>query len=101
MFKVILLPLARNDIKVASDWYNGRQKGLGQRFARHVREAVAFIKQNPRTFEIRYDNVRTAVLNVFPFMIHYQLDEKKQLVIISAVFHTSQNPDIWKKRQIQ
>lgn len=39
-----------------------------------------------------------AVLNIFPFMIHYEVAEKNKIVIISAVLHTSRNPDIWDER---
>ncbi len=40
--------------------------------------------------------VRTAVLDVFPFMIHYIIDETQKSIIITAALHTSRNPDIWK-----
>jgi plasmid stabilization system protein ParE len=63
-----------------------------------VREKVQYIKQNPKASPVRYDDVRTAVLDVFPFMIHYTIEEQNNKVIISAVFHTSLDPDSWKKR---
>jgi hypothetical protein len=31
MYKLLILPLAKNDIKEAAIWYNSRQKGLGKR----------------------------------------------------------------------
>ncbi|MCD4681595.1 MAG: type II toxin-antitoxin system RelE/ParE family toxin [Bacteroidales bacterium] len=62
-----------------------------------VREKVQFLQRNPKAHNIRYENVRTAVLNVFPFMIHYSIDEKNQIVVVLAVLHTSRNPDIWGK----
>jgi hypothetical protein len=39
--------------------------------------------------------VRTAVLDVFPFMIHYLIDEPGKKIVIIAVLHTSRNPEIW------
>ncbi len=98
MYKAIILPLAKQDITEAALWYNKKQKGLGKRFTAHVRETVYYIKQNPEAFNVRYDKVRTAILNVFPFMIHYTVDEKNKIVVIAAVLHTSRNPDIWKKK---
>lgn len=98
MYKSIILPLAKEDIREAALWYNKKSKGLGKRFTSEVREKVRFIKQNPKAFNIRYDNVRTAVLNVFPFMIHYAIDETNITIVVSAVFHTSRNPKIWDKR---
>ena len=38
------------------------------------------------------------VLKVFPFMIHYTVDEDNKTVIVSAVLHTSRDPQEWKKR---
>ncbi len=98
MYKAIILPLAKQDIKEAAHWYNERQPGLGRRFIQHVRQKVNFIRQNPKAVAIRYDDVRTAVLDVFPYMVHFVLDEENKLVIVSAVLSTHQNPNVWKER---
>jgi plasmid stabilization system protein ParE len=98
MYKSIILPLAIEDIREAAKWYNKQKKGLGKRFTAEVREKVHFIRQNPKASNIRYDDVRTAVLNLFPFMVHFTIDEKNKTIIISAVLHTSRNPELWKNR---
>lgn len=98
MYKVQLLPSAKLDIKQSADWYNEQQKGLGKRFTSTVRSNVKSIQQNPRTFSIRYDQTHTALVDVFPFMIHYIINEEKQLIIISNVLHTSRNPKNWSNR---
>ena len=98
MHKSIILPLAKEDIREAAQWYNKQRPGLGKRFTNEVRESVQFIKQNPTACNIRYDQVRTTVLIVFPFMIHYTIDEDNKTVIISAVLHTSRDPLEWEKR---
>jgi plasmid stabilization system protein ParE len=98
MYKAVILPLAKQDIKEAARWYNDRQAGLGKRFAEHVRQKVRFIRQNPKAVAIRYDETRTAVLDVFPYMIHFTIKEENKLIIISAVLSTHQNPDDWKDR---
>lgn len=97
-YKVVILPLAKNDIKQAVDWYQQKQNKLGRRFAAEVRKKVNFIQKNPKATAVRYKNVRTALLDKFPFLIHYIVDEKGKTIIIAAVFHTSLNPDIWGKR---
>jgi plasmid stabilization system protein ParE len=98
MYKAIILNFAKEDIREAAIWYNKHQDNLGKRFTTEVRSKVNFIRQNPRSSNIRYDGVRTAVLNVFPFMIHYLVDEKNKTIIISAVLHTSRDPKIWDER---
>ncbi len=99
MHKAILLPLAKEDIKEAATWYNSKQKGLGKQFTQEIRSKVLLIRQNPEISAVRYDDVRTTVLDVFPFMIHYTVIDEEQTIIISAVFHTSLNPDRWKARK--
>ena len=98
MYKSIILPPAQEDIREAALWYDEKQKGLGKRFISQVREKVHFIKQNPQTGSLRYDNVRTMVLNVFPFMMHYTINENSETIIVSAVLHTSRNPETWRDR---
>jgi plasmid stabilization system protein ParE len=98
MYKSLILPLAKEDIRDAARWYNEQSQGLEKRFTGEVRDSVRFIKKNPSACNVRYDKVRTAVLKVFPFMIHYTIDEGKKTVIISAVLHTSKDPIEWKKR---
>jgi hypothetical protein len=98
MYKAIILPLAKLDISEAASWYNSKQKGLGKRFTNEVRSKVFFIRKNPKAVAIRYDDSRCAVLDVFPFMVHYTIDELNKTIIVAAVFHTSLNPEQWKKR---
>jgi plasmid stabilization system protein ParE len=98
MYKSIILPLAKQDIKETARWYNERQSGLGKQFTQHVREKVRFIRQNPKAVAIRYDFIRTAVLDIFPYMVHFSVNDANQLVIISAVLSTHRNPEMWEER---
>jgi len=74
------------------------QNELGKKFTAEVRKKVKFIRKNSKATAIRYKNVRTALLDKFPFLIHYVVDDANKTIIIAAVFHTSLNPDIWDKR---
>lgn len=98
MHRSIILPLAKEDIREAERWYNKQSPGLGKKFTAEVRESVRFIRQNPTACNIRYDKVRTVVLKVFPFMIHYTINEASKSVVISAVLHTSRDPKEWENR---
>jgi plasmid stabilization system protein ParE len=98
MHKVVILPLAKQDIIDAAVWYNSKQNGLGKRFTQQIRAKVRFIRENPTAYAVRYNNVRCSILDIFPFMIHYSFDEPNETIIISAIFHTALNPDKWNKR---
>lgn len=97
MYRVALLSVAKIDVKEAASWYEDKQDKLGKKFLADVRQITGLIKRNPYGYAVRYDDVRTAVLDIFPFMIHYRIDEPKRLIIVAAVLHTSRNPDIWER----
>jgi plasmid stabilization system protein ParE len=99
MYKTVILPAAKKDVTSAALWYNRQLAGLGKKFIFEVRQKLNFIKQNPKATNIRYNNVRTANLNIFPYMIHYIIDDKKHTIVVLAVFHTSRNPKEWEKRK--
>ncbi len=97
MYKSIILPLARKDIRDAANWYNVRKSGLGKRFTQQVRQKVGFIRQNPKAVALRYKDTSTVLLDTFPYMIHFTLDEEQK--IITAVLSTHRDPNIWTNRE--
>ncbi len=98
MYCIELLPLAKKDIQQAVSWYNLKQNHLGNRFLRTLRNEVKVIQKNPSAFINRYNEIHTLVMNDFPFMIHYLIENELKKVIIVAVFHTSLNPDNWNRK---
>lgn len=99
MYKPVILPLAKEDIRSTAKWYDKKQKGLGKRFTKEVRKKVAHICKNPENIVTRYRDVKTAIVNVFPYMIHFVVDEDNKTIIISAVFAMAQNPQHWEDRE--
>lgn len=98
MYKSIILPIASQDIQDAAKWYNDQKPGLGKKFTATVRKKVRFIRQNPKAVAIRYDDTRTALLDTFPYMVHFAVDDSKKLIVVSAVLSTHRDPEIWKGR---
>ncbi|WP_419802627.1 type II toxin-antitoxin system RelE/ParE family toxin [Mucilaginibacter sp.] len=98
MYRAVILPLAKQDIKNAAEWYEEKQTGLGKRFIQEVRSKVSYIRSKPKATVVLYDDTRCAVLEVFPFMVHFTVDDSLKLVVVSAVFHTSLSTDRWAKR---
>ncbi len=90
--------MAKQDIIKAAQWYEHKQHGLGKRFVKEVRNKVNYIKRKPKTIAIRYQDTRCVVLDIFPFMIHFNLDEVLKVVTISAVFHTALDIEKWTTR---
>jgi plasmid stabilization system protein ParE len=98
MYRAVILPAANIDIQEAALWYNDQQQGLGRRFIRLVRTKVSKILRDPQLYVVRYSDIRTALLDVFPFMIHFSIEEKTKTVLIIAVLHTSRNPALWQEK---
>ncbi len=99
MYKSIILPLAKEDVREAAKWHNKKSQGLGKKFTAEVREKVRFIRQNSTASNVRYDDVHTAVLNIFPYMVHYTIDEPNKTAVVFAILHTSRDPELWENRK--
>ena len=90
--KVVISPRAVDEITQSIEWYNTQQKGLGKRFFSKLQSMIKTIQKSPRGFEIKYDNFHGAMMKDFPFIVLYFVSHKGD-IIITAVFHTSRNPD--------
>ncbi len=88
---------ALNDIQDAADWYELQLKGLGIRYKNQVKKQINSLKKNPHLYAIKYNEIRCRKIEKFPFLIHYKVNDQLKLVEIFAVFHTSRNPEIWKR----
>ena len=97
-YSIVILPAALNDIREAKEWYNEQQKGLGTRFTKAVRSTVKRVAHYPYHFAIRYSQTRMAQLSVFPYLVHYYIDESLSSIVVIAVLSASRNPMIWETR---
>jgi hypothetical protein len=95
-YKVLFSPAALNDLKEAKHWYNTQQKGLGLRLLKDVKEATPAIKLNPYHASVKFENIRTTACKIFPYAVHYEIDEVNNLVRIVSIFHFSRKP-YWLK----
>ena len=57
MYKSVILPPAKEDIREVAKWYNKQQNGLGKKFTAEVGEKVHSIRQNPKVTSIRNKNI--------------------------------------------
>jgi plasmid stabilization system protein ParE len=90
------MPTAKLDLYESRNWYNKQQAGLGKRFLFSVQLTFDLIQQSPALFAIRYQNMHTAPVRDFPFLIHYIVDDEKKHVLIIAVLHTSRDIDKYR-----
>lgn len=84
------------DAEEAIDWYNLQQDNLGERFKAELKSTLKKLSENPLNYQIRYETIRTANLRVFPYAVHFELDDKASLIRIISIFHFSRKP-YWNK----
>ncbi len=70
------------------EWYELQLKGLGSRYKNQTQKQINALKNDPYLFSVKYKTIRCKKIEKFPFLIHYQIDEKTKTVTVFAVFHT-------------
>ncbi|WP_370687709.1 type II toxin-antitoxin system RelE/ParE family toxin [Pedobacter deserti] len=99
MYQIKIHAQALDDIREAASWYDEQSNGLGSRFKDVVIAHINRLKRSASIYAIRYDDVRCLLIKKFPFIVHFSINEETRTITIYAVFHTSLNPEIWKKRR--
>jgi hypothetical protein len=87
MYTVFYLDEVRKDILDATQWYAEQQEGLGAHLVLVIKEAVANIIKMLSAYTIRYKNVRIAHTRIFPYNIHFFIDEAKEQIVITGIVH--------------
>jgi len=77
-------------------FYNGKEPGLGARFAEAVEDAAVRAMAYPLSGSRASANARRVFVKDFPFAIVYRSDD--QGIVIFAVAHHSRRPDYWRSR---
>ena len=82
----------------AKDWYKSQQKGIEKRFASEVKTTISYLIKNPLLFQEKYKKVRFSFTELFPFGVHYHLNQETKTITVLGVIHTSMLPSKWHKR---
>jgi toxin ParE1/3/4 len=64
-YKLIVRPLAEQDLKEAMNWYNLQVEGLGNKFIDYVDRKLGEIVLTPFQYQIKYKKFRTTLLENF------------------------------------
>jgi mRNA-degrading endonuclease RelE of RelBE toxin-antitoxin system len=91
-YKVLYFDEVKQDIKEAKDWYRSQLRGLEKRFAEDIKTAILRLRERPDVHAIRYKNIRIAHPDVFPYSIHFYIEENSNTVVITAIIHNSRDP---------
>ncbi len=96
-YRLIIPPLAEEDIRDAAFWYNTEREGLGQDFLVALSEKLLLVEQNPHQYLVRYGTIRAVQLHRFPYLVYYRI--AGQTVRVLAVLHAKRDPGTAGKRR--
>ena len=99
-YKVVFRNRANIDFIDAYTWYEKQQEGLGERFFNAIVNKSELISSDPHLFKTSYNKYHEVLLDKFPYLIIYTINDRQKIVRIMAIFHTSRNPhNKYKKQQ--
>ncbi len=94
--QIYIRPEAESDLEDAALWCQTQAAGLGYEFLNEVKKTLQIMADNPEIFQIIYKHIRRAIVQRFPFVIYYKIEE--EIIVVLAVIHANRNPHDWKKR---
>ena len=96
MRNIVFRPEARADALGAFAFYEKRRPGLGVEFRNHMDFAISRILENPERYPLIYRGLHRRLVERFPYAILYGV--YPEAVVVVAVMHGRQDPDVWKRR---
>jgi plasmid stabilization system protein ParE len=93
---LVIDPQAANDLDEAYAWYENQRVGLGEDFLTRVQACLTVLQRFPEMHARVHGDYRRALVRKFPYAIFYEYADNR--VTIYSVFHTSQDPEKWKRR---
>jgi len=98
-FRVVIEDEAEKEFIEAVHFYDGRQQGVGQRFARDLLAFFKSVSQNPERFRFVSRLTRMARLpKPWPYSVFFTIRHETSEVVISTIWHNSRNPDELRRR---
>lgn len=91
-----VLEVALEDIESGCMYYKKQSPGLEDRFLNAVEETFDRIIQSPLQYVEKYEFLRMAKVNKFPYWVYFRFDD--DFIQVAAVFHESRNPEILEDR---
>jgi mRNA-degrading endonuclease RelE of RelBE toxin-antitoxin system len=99
-WRVVVRPEIEQGLATAADWYDERERGLGDRFIEETLAVFDSSALNPLLNSRRHPskNVRWRYPEHFPYRIIYEVQESEKTVVVAGVIHAAMHERHWKKR---
>jgi toxin ParE1/3/4 len=89
-------PEAVLEFAEAVQFYKGRGRALGQRFAKEIRSTIAKVVATPDRWRVLEQDVHICRTRVFPYAVLYTIEPS--YILIVALAHGKRRPGYWRHR---
>lgn len=83
---------ATKEYAESTAWYKQHSLQAAENFTLTIENTIAAIAQNPYSYKNSYKTFYEAKAKKISFSIVYLIDETKQLIVITTLFHQKRNP---------
>jgi plasmid stabilization system protein ParE len=96
--RVIVRPLALEDIAEAATWYEDQGSGLGEELTDEIIKAVRRAQESPHLFRIvrPRDGLRRVLTERFPYRVFFSIIG--ETLYVHAVLHGARHDRHWRGR---
>lgn len=94
--ELTIAPEAHADLDEAYAWYEARRIGPGEDFLTRVDACIQAVLRIPEAHALFHQNYRRALVRKYPYVVFYEYAH--HTVTVYCVFHTSQDPEKWRRR---
>lgn len=90
--------LASRELRLAVDWYRGRDLDTAIRFQSAVENAIDRIEADPESHPVEHGRFRWVRVRRFPYRLIFERLDGETVQVI-AVVHSRRRPGYWKRRR--
>lgn len=94
-----LLPVAREDIANAAEWYDAIRPDLGEQFLHRLDALLARLLEHPLSAPLYFLEYRAVVLGKYPYRLVYRVTDDALVVV--ALRHISRDPEDLKSGLVE
>lgn len=94
--RLVVRPLAEQDLLEAQEWYDGQRPGLGSEFRTAIDDLLQRVAGHPRAYPVVYRGLRRAVVRRFPYLVYFAVGP--QTITVVACLHGRRDAGLLRAR---
>jgi plasmid stabilization system protein ParE len=91
MYRIVILPLAAEEIINAVKWYEEKSSGLGEKFRESLLMQIDKLKNDFIEYGSVYKGLSRILLKYYPYVVYFKKDFALKVVTVYAVLHKKQD----------